>query len=378
MREAVFLGYNAVFVPGGSLFALSASDTLPELKERRSPEHSIDLIGPGERAKRQIAACRAAGVPLYIKTESELAFEAPRLPFIPCLDRWAERAEAIAASGASGAWMFPAFKPMYGSSVAEVAKFSQWEPARPREEVLQDLAARISGRQAGPMLRQAWKHVSEAIPFSPELPSYFTGPYYLGPGQPMCADPSAAVPPVFLGRYLFRAEATDAEGLKLSPTYYTSPTGNVPVFGRMYREMESRLRRAVEQVRLAELQVPARLKNVFASETSPIRWFYHTARTEANFYESCQLRDRVLKLAAKTPRTAEESAEGAKLLARWREVLLDEQQNTQQARPVMAGDMRLDYYYGGDHSFSHGVDVLEAKLKLLERELGEFLPKFAF
>jgi len=350
----------------------------PEGFKKHLWDYSIDLIGPGERAKRQIAACRATGVPLYIKTESELAFEAPRLPFVPCLDRWAERADAIAASGASGAWMFPAFKPMYGSSVAEVAKFSQWEPTRPREEVLHDLAARIAGRKAGPMLRQAWKHVSEAIPFSPELPSYYTGPYYLGPGQPMCADPSAAVPPVFLGRYLFRAEATDAEGLKLSPTYYTSPTGNVPVFGRMYREMETRLRLAVEQVSLAEPLVPARLTNVFASETSPIRWFYHTARAEANFYESCQLRDRVLKLAAQTPRATEESAVGAKLLARWREVLLDEQQNTAQARPVMAGDMRLDYYFGGDHTFSPGVDVLDAKLKLLDRELGEFLPKLAF
>ena len=30
-REAVFLGYNAVFVPAGSLFELSTSDALPEL-----------------------------------------------------------------------------------------------------------------------------------------------------------------------------------------------------------------------------------------------------------------------------------------------------------------------------------------------------------
>ena len=34
-REAVFLGYNAVFVPAGSLFELSTSDALPELQSRR-------------------------------------------------------------------------------------------------------------------------------------------------------------------------------------------------------------------------------------------------------------------------------------------------------------------------------------------------------
>jgi len=61
----------------------------------------------------------------------------------------------------------------------------------------------------------------------------------------------------------------------------------------------------------------------------------------------------------------DEQAEAAKLLARWRIVLEDEKQNTEQARPVMARDMRLDYHYGGDHVFSHGVDVLDAKLQVL-------------
>ena len=41
----------------------------------------------------------------------------------------------------------------------------------------------------------------------------------------------------------------------------------------------------------------------------------------------------------------------------------------------MAGDMRLDFYFGGDHSFSHGVDILDAKLKLVDSELNDFLPK---
>jgi hypothetical protein len=43
----------------------------------------------------------------------------------------------------------------------------------------------------------------------------------------------------------------------------------------------------------------------------------------------------------------------------------------------MAADMRLDFYFGGDHNFSHGVDVLNAKLKIISTELSEFLPKLA-
>lgn len=349
----------------------------PEGFKKHLWDYSIDLIGPGDRARRQIADGRAVGIPIYIKTESELAFEAPGLPFIPCHDRWLARANSIAQSGASGAWMFPAFKPMYGSSVAEVAKFGMWDPAPDTEEILNKLASRIAGDAAGPKLREAWKYVSEAIPFSPELPSYYTGPYYLGPGQPMCANPTAPLPGVFFGRYLFQGEITDAEGLKRRPIYDTSPTGAVAIFGRMYRKMEDKLSNAVACVNAAASQIPARQTNLFASETSPIRWFYHTARTEANFYESCQLRDRLLALAKQSSRTENERIEATRLLTRWREVLENEKQNTEQALPVMAGDMRLDFYYGSDHSFSHGVDVLKAKLKLIESEISEFLPEVA-
>jgi hypothetical protein len=85
----------------------------------------------------------------------------------------------------------------------------------------------------------------------------------------------------------------------------------------------------------------------------------------------------VLKLAAAAPRTPDEQSEAMRLLRRWQEILQDERENTEQARRVMARDMRLDYYYGGDHSFSHGVDVLDAKLKLLSFELSDFLPSVA-
>lgn len=349
----------------------------PEGFKKHLWDYSIDLIGPGERAKRQIAACRQAGIPIYIKSEAELAFEAPRLPSIPCMDRWLARADAIAASGATGAWMFPAFKPCYGSSVAEVFKFAWWEPVSPPDTVLRQYAERIAGRQAGANLRRAWKLVSEAIPLCPQLPSYYTGPYYLGPSHPMCADPSAKLPQVFYGRYLFMGEMTDAEGLMLRPTFSTSPAGVVPVFGGLYRRMADVLHKAVQEVSIGEPLVPDRLRLLYAAETSPIRWFYHTERAQANFYESCQLRDRLLALAAQPTRTPAEQAEAAKLYARWRDVLADERQNAVEALPVVQADMRLDHYYGGDHTFPHAADMLRAKLTIIEGELNEYLPAVA-
>jgi hypothetical protein len=340
-------------------------------------DYSIDLIGPGARAKAQIEACRSAGIHIYLKSEPELAFEAPRLPHIPCMDRWADRAEALASCGADGAWVFPAFRPCFGTSAAEINKFFWWDPVPRNDDLLQQFAARLAGDEAGPRVRKAWKYVSDAIAYSPELPSYYTGPYYLGPAHPMCADPEAKLPGLFLGYYLFMAEIADEEGLRPRPTFVISPTGNVPVFGKFYRRMEELLSSAVEEMDAARPLVPERLRLTFNAEDSAVRWFYHTARTEANFYESCQLRDALLEMAGRKDLDSETVARARGMYARWREVLLDEKANAEQALPVMEADVRLDFRYGGDHTFSHGADMMRAKLDLIEGELSKTLPAIA-
>ena len=144
-------GMIRLFKPGTGLLTEVEKDEYvdkPEGFKKHLWDYSIDLIGPGERARKQIQLCRSLGIPIYIKTESELAFEAPRLPFVPCHDRWLDRALSIAASGASGAWMFPAFKPFYGSTVGEVAKFAAWNPSLPPEVALDKLAARTAGPES--------------------------------------------------------------------------------------------------------------------------------------------------------------------------------------------------------------------------------------
>jgi hypothetical protein len=335
-------------------------------------DYSIDLVDLGPRARAQRAACQRAGVPFYLKTEPEVTFEAPRLPHVPCLDRWLERSEAIAGSGARGTYIASGFRTLYGTSAAEIAKYAWWSPAPKAEDVLTSLAARLAGPEAGPRLRRAWRHVSDAIPFSPELPPYFVGPYYLGPAHPMVADPKAPLPAVFHGKFLFLAEATDAEGQKLRPAYLTAPRGDPVVFGRMYRDMEERLRKAAEEVRAAEPLVPPAHRVLFRAEVSSILWFYATARTHANFYESCRLRDRLHALADRPGPSTLEEAKG--LMARWTEVLKDESLNATEALPLAEADMRLDFRYSHDHVFSPTADMVRAKIKLLDEEIRRYLP----
>lgn len=340
-------------------------------------DYSIDFIGPAARTKQQIAVCAKHNIPVYLKSEPELGFEAPRLPQIPCMDRWADRAEALASCGADGAWVFPAFRPFYGTSTAEINKFLWWSPIADREQLLRDFAQRLAGVQAAGLLREAWKETAAAIASSPELPSYYTGPYYLGPLHPMCANPSSPLPEVFYGQYLFHAEAKDDEGLKKEPTFTISPASNTPAYGACYREMKEHLARAAANMRGAAPLVDDRHRLTFDAESGPILWFYHTARTHSNFYESCQLRDAVVALLKKKERSPEENAEGIRKVTLWNEILKDELANTTEALPLLLADMRLDPYYGGDHTFPHGEEMIKAKLVILQQEISEYLPSLA-
>ena len=83
----------------------------------------------------------------------------------------------------------------------------------------------------------------------------------------------------------------------------------------------------------------------------------------------------MLALAAQKQRSATEAAEIQDTLKHWREILLNEQTNARAAVPVIAADVRLDWYYGGDHTFPHAADMLRTKLELLDWELDTFLPQ---
>ena len=66
------------------------------------------------------------------------------------MDRWVDRAEALASCGATGAWVFPAFRPNYGTSAAEVSKYAWWTPTQDKETLLKQFAERLVGVGAGP------------------------------------------------------------------------------------------------------------------------------------------------------------------------------------------------------------------------------------
>lgn len=374
-------GFLRRLKPGVALLTEIEKDEVlakPEGVKKVLWDYSIDLIGPGARAKEQVALCRELGIPVYLKSEPELAFEASGLPHIPCMDRWAARADALASSGATGAWVFPAYLPHRGTSTAEVYKYFWWDPVPEREAFLNTFASRLAGRAAGPHLREAWRLVSEAIEFSPEIPPYYNGPHFFGPAHPMCADSAAELPREFYGEYGFYAEANPDLVAVKRPVFVSVPTGNELVFPHFYRQMEERLKKAIEVIATADALVDTAHRLMFDSEASMVRWFYHVARTEANFYDSFLLRrafaGRIERALHGMPFTAGEREEAVAEMARWRELLKDELANATEALPVMEADMRLDFRY---MRFCSGPEMIRAKTAILEKEIDEYLPSLA-
>ena len=72
--------------------------------------------------------------------------------------------------------------------------------------------------------------------------------------------------------------------------------------------------------------------------------------------------------------TAADHQEARTLIEQWQEVLLDEQANARAALPVMENDPRLNFRYGGDHSFEDGPTMIRAKLDLIAHEIAAYLP----
>ena len=374
-------GLIARLGPGTAILTEAVKDTTIEKPfgiKKLLWDYSIDLTGPSERAMHQIELCNERGIPTTVLSMYEMSFEAALLPEIPCMDRWAARAEGLAGSGADGAYLWE-MGPYYGGFSAEVYKHFMWSPAPDQEDLLNKLAARVAGFKAAPHLREAWRNVSEAIGWSPEIPTYYKGPLYIGPGQPMIADKSATVSDLFDGYYLFLAEMKPSEGLKSHPTYFVDASGGAQAeaFSKSYDKMNEYLVKANAAIAQAKDLVPSQNTVLFESQAYPIQWLYHSVRTQSNFNRSCLIRDELIPLSEKGTLTPAEKARATELYTQWRAVLSDELENARAAAPVARGDVRLDCFYRGDHMFNHLWDMVDAKILLLEEELKTFLPVVA-
>lgn len=152
--------------------------------KKRIWDYSIDFVGPAANLTKQAAVVQERGIPLYIKTETAIGLECIHIPYMPALNKLAQKWEQVSAMkpvGVVQSWMFFG---MWGSRAEELGWWKNWKPELTIDEVLRVMANRDFGEHA-PAYVRAWNYMSEAASHFPYIPIYFTGPEFIGPAHPL-------------------------------------------------------------------------------------------------------------------------------------------------------------------------------------------------
>jgi len=168
-------------------------------------DYSIDFTGPSDRIAEQAVTCHGRGIPLIVKSETALGLEFIHVPYVPCIDRLAEKWANISSLhpfGVLQSWMFFG---AFGSRAEELGWWHRWRPGIAAGAIIESIAARDFGKASGDV-RVAWAMMSNAVVHIPCIPPYFMGPWFLGPAHPLLPSASMEVPDVFKGALYYKQE----------------------------------------------------------------------------------------------------------------------------------------------------------------------------
>ncbi|MBU4199613.1 MAG: hypothetical protein KKE37_08770 [Verrucomicrobia bacterium] len=339
-------------------------------------DYSIDLVEPGPKCRSQIALCKESGLPIYLKTEPTLTLEFMHVAHLPCIDRWVDRAIAIAQSGANGVF---AMQGCYGRppSIAQyIAKWFWWAPNPNREEILDKIARMVAGVTAANHVRRAWSLFSEAMGYMPILAAgYIRSPTYLGPAHPLLLDPEEKLP-----RKFYSIECTldiEVEPSRPSrPAFVAHWTFSEPQM-RDWHKMADLSRRAVEELDQASPLAPEHKKLLFLNEYFTLKHLALTIRTCVNVAEFYQVRDALAELVA-TRQVQERRTEARELYHVMKTTAMDELACAKEDVLPVESHPLLDYPHQGDGThFHHTKDILQAKIEHTQQLITCRLPDYA-
>ena len=175
-------------------------------------DYSIDFLGPSDRFLAQKAAVEKRGLELCCKTETSVSLEFHSVPYIPCLQRWAERIDIIRRQKPSSIFYAYDIAGFTRSRSDELAGRLSWEPAGTAAGEIGKIAERDFGPEAAAGVIEGWKLFSEAIGHCSFLThSYYRGPSFIGAAQPLMLE-DQNMPEELFGRFFYLAEEDLSSG----------------------------------------------------------------------------------------------------------------------------------------------------------------------
>lgn len=194
---------------------IDTNDWIPKGRLRKWVwDYSIDYAGPCEIFRRRVELARQLGQPVFIKTETAIGLEMFQYPYVPALQRLADKWQVVRdqhPAGVHQAWLFYG---MFGSRAEELGFWAAYGSDIPRDQFLREMAIRDFGPEAANSIVRAWELMSEAVGHIPSLctPVYYTGPSFLGPAHPLVPRRGDPVPPIFDAVLFYVQESEDSLG----------------------------------------------------------------------------------------------------------------------------------------------------------------------
>ena len=152
-------------------------------------DYTLSFEGPGYYFTSEAKAVKERNIPLYTQSNAAgMTWDFGVIPYEPVPFQWAKRYNALLESHEKYGLCGTIDAHHYGwwpSVIAEQAKWTLWKPATSTEEITEKLAIREFGKEAAPLVLQAWHKWSDAMPYYCSSDEDQYGPFRIGPSFPL-------------------------------------------------------------------------------------------------------------------------------------------------------------------------------------------------
>lgn len=333
-------------------------------------DYSIDYTGPAGNLLKQAAILKERNMDLFVKTETALGLECIQYPYMPSLQRLAEKWHNVASMNPTGvlqSWMFFGF---WGSRAEELGWWTNWRPDIPAEEVLAVMAKRDFGA-LGPDIVRVWAKISEAVSHLPYIATYFTGPEYIGPAHPLFFGDEAEKREEFQALLYYLQENEETFSSTVNEVKHSLVMEEVP-HARIRSVMKADQDEAYWSVFMAEydraLQFSREAMNIL--EALPITVVAGDEAILATLAEEKQLCELVYRTFRSTVNTYTFlSCKQAGDLQGMLETAENELENTRQARYIFAQSPWLDISLRVDGKYPSSLRMVDVKIQIMQEEI---------
>jgi hypothetical protein len=296
--------------------------------------------------------------PLWTKIETRFSQEANTQPEIPCMQRWAERFQAIndfqpRIEGLIANWYHQGF---YPTPVTELFAWLSYTNPPPVDGLLRALARRDFGPGQEDLVLGAWRDFSEAIW---SFPFYFGLSYPMNAGlaQPFWLDPKAPNPRPWRRGFVNSAEAMSLADQSAGGVNGPENRLRLAEFNRLWHEGLTKMQTAVAAA-------PAAVRSRAESNWHTARSIGDKSAMTLRLVRWFDARNRLAK--ATGPEESRAALDELEAVGR------EELAACQSAVPMYLCDSRFGHLNHGRGCFT-AMSILN-KIEALEKTLNEQLP----